>query len=184
MTRSKGRRSLFEQRAETVAGRLGLAAARLAHDASVLLRETHAKSGMSSKELAAALELTEGRVSQVLRGDGNVRLSTLARFMGAMGTSLRLVAEPSTDTAPTVTSGRPGPHARQQTLIEVCYGNSEGVGTARVGVPHGRDGRPASLLWARDSKGSSFGSQAQDRWRFHEVPTGGVTHESVAPVGT
>lgn len=174
MTRTDGRRSLYEKRAETTAGRLGLAAARLAHDASALLRETRVKSGMNNKELAEVLELSEGRVSQVLSGDGNVRLSTLARFMGAMGHSVRLVAE----AAGPVPVRRP---REKESLIEVCYGNSEGVGTARIGVPHGKDGEPATLLWARAAR---VGPVTPSGWKFHGSSSGTVQTPSAVGAGS
>jgi len=176
MTRTRGRRSLYEERLETTSGRLSLAAARLAHDASALLRETRAKSGMTNKDLAAALELSEGRVSQVMGGDGNVRLSTLARFMGAMGCSIRLVPE--------LADGSFAKAGGKESVIEFCYGNSDGVGTAHVGVPHGNDGTPATLLWVKTPAAGGAATTSAARWKFHESSIQHVAKRPISRAGS
>jgi transcriptional regulator with XRE-family HTH domain len=64
---------------------LDLAAARLAVDVCALLGQAFEASGLRAKQLAERLGVSEGRVSQVLNGDGNIRVATLAKFLSAMG---------------------------------------------------------------------------------------------------
>ncbi|MGW4952143.1 helix-turn-helix domain-containing protein [Streptomyces parvulus] len=61
-------------------------------------------SGKSNKELSSLLGVSEGAVSQVLNGDGNIRISTLARYLRAMGFEPRLSAD-------SVEGGEPLPSA-------------------------------------------------------------------------
>jgi transcriptional regulator with XRE-family HTH domain len=87
-------RSLYDEHAATKAGPLSLAAATLAMRVSRLLHGAKSASKMSSKQIAERMDISEGRVSQVLNGDGNVHIATLARFMRAMGYMLEVVAVP------------------------------------------------------------------------------------------
>lgn len=100
MTNNERVASLYEERAATSQGRLGLAAAAAAAGVSRLLHAAKAASRLTSKEIAAEGAVTEGRVSQVLSGDGNYHVATIARFLRAMGYELKLSAVP-------VDSGRP-----------------------------------------------------------------------------
>lgn len=87
--------SLIEQRRSTPEGRLGLAAAKLAMEASRLLAEAFtARKDIGQKAIAETVGVTEGRVSQVLHGDGNLHIATLARYMAALGYELELTAKP------------------------------------------------------------------------------------------
>jgi transcriptional regulator with XRE-family HTH domain len=51
-------------------------------------------SGLSQRQLADKLQLGESRVSQILNGDGNVQVSTLAKVLRGMGYKIDLVVEP------------------------------------------------------------------------------------------
>lgn len=73
---------------------LSAAAARAAVRAVSLINEKVDESGISNKELADRIDVTASRVSQVLNGDGNLRVSTLARFLRAAGFRLRIEADP------------------------------------------------------------------------------------------
>lgn len=88
-------RSLYEQRELSTEGMLGLAAANLAGRVMALLASTRDQKGMTSRRLASALGITEGRVSQVMNGDGNVHIATLAKFMRAMGYLVELRVVPA-----------------------------------------------------------------------------------------
>ncbi len=77
-------------------------AARATINAVELLQEALASSGLSQRHLAQALEVSEGRVSQVLKGDGNIYVTTLARYLRAMGYELALVATPAEETRPEI----------------------------------------------------------------------------------
>jgi transcriptional regulator with XRE-family HTH domain len=70
-------------------------AARLEHRvASMLARAAHARTDLTHREIAEILGVTEGRVSQVLSGEETPRLSTLARYMSALGYLVDVRAEP------------------------------------------------------------------------------------------
>ena len=71
-----------------------LAASQLTNDALVLLQTALTKTGTSQKELADLLGIGESRVSQVLNGDGNIKLTTLARYLKALGYTVSLEAHP------------------------------------------------------------------------------------------
>lgn len=64
---------------------LGRTAAGLVLDALDLVHEKLEESGMTQNDLAARLGVTKGRISQLLNGDGNMYLASLARLLGAMG---------------------------------------------------------------------------------------------------
>ncbi|MFJ6374152.1 helix-turn-helix domain-containing protein [Pseudarthrobacter oxydans] len=51
------------------------------------------RSDIDQKDLAKLVGVTEGRVSQVLHGDGNVHIGTLGRYMAALGYELELSAK-------------------------------------------------------------------------------------------
>jgi hypothetical protein len=71
-------------------GRLSLAAARLALKTLHIMNAAKRRSGLSNKEIAAKLGLSAGRVSQVLNGDGNLHVATIARFLVHVIMSSRL----------------------------------------------------------------------------------------------
>ncbi|MDR3201810.1 MAG: hypothetical protein LBT54_01520 [Bifidobacteriaceae bacterium] len=73
---------------------LDLAAARVAVGVSALLGRAFEASGLQGRQPAKRLGVTEGRVSQVLHGDGNIRVATLGRYLKAMGFRPTLVAKP------------------------------------------------------------------------------------------
>lgn len=86
------RRSLAEEL--DVEMPLDAAAAKAAVESVSLINAVVESAGLLQSELAKALGLTEGRVSQVVNGDGNVRVSTLARFLRAAGYELDVTATP------------------------------------------------------------------------------------------
>jgi len=49
---------------------------------------------MDQKELASKIGVSEGRVSQVLNGDGNLRTAAIARYLRALGYKATLSAQP------------------------------------------------------------------------------------------
>jgi transcriptional regulator with XRE-family HTH domain len=64
---------------------LEMAAASLTNDAVALLQQATTSSMTPQRELAERLGVTESRVSQVLSGDGNIRLTTFARYLAGLG---------------------------------------------------------------------------------------------------
>jgi transcriptional regulator with XRE-family HTH domain len=93
-----------------------LSAARLARDAVAALEKAFTARGCKQKELASDLGLTEGAVSQVLNGDGNVRIATLGRYLRALGYEARLHLDPVDPQAPPVNLAA-GPRPRTRARI-------------------------------------------------------------------
>ncbi|HKS98464.1 MAG TPA: helix-turn-helix transcriptional regulator [Rugosimonospora sp.] len=126
-------------------GGLGLASANLAVQAMRLLFGAKERSAMSQKDLAARLGVTEGRVSQVFRSDGNIRIATLARFMRAMGYAIQLVAVPADAPTRSLSSpekrGRPRRRGRTAAaaggydLYEQMFLTGDGPMTFQMFVP-------------------------------------------------
>ena len=87
--------SLVDQRRSTTEGRLGMAAAKLALETARLLSLAFsARKDLDQKNLAEMIGVSEGRVSQVLNGDGNLHIATLAKYMNALGYEIELLAKP------------------------------------------------------------------------------------------
>lgn len=97
---SNSEKSLIDSYASFPRGAQELAAATLAQNVVGCLERAKRASGKSNKELSALLGVSEGAVSQVLNGDGNIRISTLARYLRAMGFEPRLSPEPVEGGAP------------------------------------------------------------------------------------
>jgi transcriptional regulator with XRE-family HTH domain len=81
-------KSLYSQMASTTEGSRALSAARLRYDILALLHRALAKARISQTELAARLGVRKSAVSQVFRGDGNLRVNTVAEYLDAMGYEL------------------------------------------------------------------------------------------------
>ena len=69
-------------------GTAALAPARLRRNVLHALDEGMEASGISQAELARRLGRSRSAVSQVLTGDGNLRIETLAEYLQAMGCEL------------------------------------------------------------------------------------------------
>jgi transcriptional regulator with XRE-family HTH domain len=57
---------------------------RLAHDLTSQITGFMAEHGITRAALASRMKITPGRVSQILSGDGNLTLKTLAAVAGAL----------------------------------------------------------------------------------------------------
>jgi hypothetical protein len=78
--------SLYERVAAKAGGGRVLAVARLRRSVLVVLHKALKASGLNSQsELAQRLPVRRSAVNQVFRGDGNVRISTLAEYLYEMG---------------------------------------------------------------------------------------------------
>ena len=95
-------KSLYEERAATPEGAQGLAAARLARQVAAMLSSAKDRVGITNRELAERVGVSEGRVSQVLGSDGNLRIATIARFLRALGYEIELVARPTAPDLPSI----------------------------------------------------------------------------------
>jgi len=82
--------TLYERIAGTPGGEQRLAAARLRREALRAIHVALEASGLSRSELAARLGVREAAVDRVLRGDGNLRVETIAEYLHALGFELDL----------------------------------------------------------------------------------------------
>lgn len=94
--------TLTDEEQATDAGAQGLAAAELAGQVMRLLQQALDASELDQKALAEKLGVTQGRVSQVLNGDGNMKIAAVARYLRALGYEMRLTASPVTSGLPTL----------------------------------------------------------------------------------
>jgi transcriptional regulator with XRE-family HTH domain len=85
----------------------GMAAAELCVRVADVLNLALDQSGKTQKELAERLGIGESRVSQVLRGDGNMHIATFARFLRGIGYRSRLVLEVAEEDVPDFVEPRP-----------------------------------------------------------------------------
>ncbi|WP_073697193.1 helix-turn-helix transcriptional regulator [Mycobacterium sp. ST-F2] len=97
--------TLIDEEQATDAGAQGLAAADLAGQVMRLLHQALEASGLDQKALAEKLGVTQGRVSQVLNGDGNMKVAAVARYLRALGYETRLSATPLTPDRPALPRG-------------------------------------------------------------------------------
>jgi predicted XRE-type DNA-binding protein len=86
--------SLFDDLGASPQGARELAASQLTNDALVLLQTALSSTGVTQKQLAEKLGIGESRVSQVINGDGNIKLTTLARYMRALGYAVTVSVTP------------------------------------------------------------------------------------------
>lgn len=110
--------TLIAEEQDTDAGAQGLAAADLAGQVMRLLHQALDASDLDQKSLAEKLGVTQGRVSQVLGGDGNMKVAAVARYLRALGYDTRLSAIPVTPgLADLPRESRRGPSHRQQPVV-------------------------------------------------------------------
>jgi transcriptional regulator with XRE-family HTH domain len=82
---------LYDRVESRPGGKAALAAARLRREVLVALHEAFAASDVDTQsELAERLNVRRSAVSQVFRGDGNLRINTLADYLFALGFELNV----------------------------------------------------------------------------------------------
>ena len=96
-------RSEVERLEGAPTSRADLAAARLASLVTGLLEKVEVRSSARRKDVADAMSVTPGRVSQIMSGDGNLRIATLARLLDGFGYELSLTARPISGSGEEVT---------------------------------------------------------------------------------
>jgi hypothetical protein len=92
--------SLIEQEEEDPVGAGELAAARLAMSVRDGLAAALERSGSDRSALARTLGLSLSAVCQAIDGDGNLRVSTIARYARALGYQASLRLDPISETVP------------------------------------------------------------------------------------
>lgn len=106
---NKSALTVFEHLGATPLGARELAASQLTNDALVLLQTALSSTGVTQKQLAEILGIGESRVSQVVNGDGNLKLTTFARYMRALGYAVTFNVTPVERTSPELTRERRKP---------------------------------------------------------------------------
>ena len=85
---------LQERLLATDQGARALAAARLRHEVLRVLNRALRSAGLSQADLAKRLNLRRSAVNQVFRGDGNIRVNTLAEYLSMLGFESHLELRP------------------------------------------------------------------------------------------
>lgn len=108
------RRSIIDEAESTLAGAIEMAAADAEVCALDLLNRAHEASGSTQRSLADLFKVTPGRISQILGGDSQLRVASVARLLRASGYTLSLRAEPVAADLPEI---NPKPR-RRRTVVE------------------------------------------------------------------
>lgn len=95
----------LEQRLSTEEGRREYSRESLIVDTAVALNKVLEQTGLTQKGLAKKLRRTEGFVSQVLSGGGNLTLRTLADFAYGLGCKVDIVLTPHLSSRFSIDSG-------------------------------------------------------------------------------
>ncbi|MFI1097542.1 helix-turn-helix domain-containing protein [Streptomyces sp. NPDC020917] len=117
---TKSDQSMIERYAGFPRGAQELSAARLAQSVVASLHRAISASGKTAREVAGLLGVTEGAVSQVMSGDGNIRVSTIGRYLRAMGYEARIEIVPVEESAPPITPARRRSPKRQGDETQVA----------------------------------------------------------------
>lgn len=132
--------SLYERFASTIRGARALAAARLRHEILGVLHQGLSLSGLTQSDTAKSLGIRRSAVNQVFRGDGNLRVNTIADYLDTMGFELdvRLVraGEPRKATMEKRAQGLAVPDWRVQAPQQVSTGvfSPDSVNDAHINV--------------------------------------------------
>ncbi|MBS2963094.1 helix-turn-helix transcriptional regulator [Actinocrinis puniceicyclus] len=130
--------SLYDRLARTEDGSRHLAAARLRHEVLKLVHRAQRASGLNQVQLAKKLGVRKSAVNQVLRGDGNLRINTLAEYLHATGFEM---------TVELVPAGQP----REHVLLRRTLLSLEPMGQHLAGAavaPGGRENVLAAVMLA------------------------------------
>jgi transcriptional regulator with XRE-family HTH domain len=102
--------SLYDRVASKPGGEAALATARLRREVLVALHQAFAASGLTTKtEVARRLDIRRSAVSQVFRGDGNLRINTLAEYLFTLGFELDVKLVPAGEPRRAELEGRNDP---------------------------------------------------------------------------
>lgn len=111
-------KSLYDRFASSEDGGQLLAAARLRREVLRILHRALEASGLTQSQLAERLQIRKSAVSQVFRGDGNLRVTTLAVYLNTMGYELDIRAVEAGEPRKAVLEGREMVPALKQDWVE------------------------------------------------------------------
>lgn len=138
-TPQTSRPTRLDQLLATASGRAEMAAVDLAHEVLEALADAFSTSDLTAVQVAKQLGVSEGRVSQIRNGDGNLRISTLAKMMTILGKRAEIKVRAD---GPRV--ARRGAKTKQQ--WEQLFVDGTGVRLHVYEVPAGGDGWVAQPL--------------------------------------
>ena len=123
-------------------------AADLALEVRVLLDHAlRARPDISQQDLAKLLGVTAGRVSQVINGDGNLHVATLARYMRALGYDIRLTPESVDNVAPPLQRETRKP--RSLHIYKTTFADTNGVYDSYHAIQSSSETAPVPLEMAQ-----------------------------------
>lgn len=100
--------TLYDRVAAKRGGKAALAAARLRREMLASLHEAFQASGLNTQsEIARRLGVRRSAVNQVFRGDGNLRINTLAEYLYTLGFELDVMLVPAGEPRRAELEGRP-----------------------------------------------------------------------------
>ncbi|WP_079041181.1 XRE family transcriptional regulator [Streptomyces sp. Root264] len=111
-------KSLYDRFASSEDGSQLLAAARLRREVLRILHRALEASGLTQSQLAERLHIRKSAVNQVFRGDGNLRVNTLAHYLSAMGFELDVRVVEAGEPRKAVLEGREMTPALKQDWVE------------------------------------------------------------------
>ncbi|MFI6245172.1 helix-turn-helix domain-containing protein [Streptomyces sp. NPDC051016] len=111
-------KSLYDRFASSEDGAQLLAATRLRREVLRILHRALKASGLTQSQLAERLHVRKSAVSQVFRGDGNLRVNTLAQYLGAMGYELDVRVVEAGEPRNAILEGREMIQALKQDWVE------------------------------------------------------------------
>ncbi|WP_230195095.1 helix-turn-helix domain-containing protein [Streptomyces coriariae] len=111
-------KSLYDRFASSDDGAQLLAAARLRREVLRILHRALEASGLTQSQLAERLHVRKSAVSQVFRGDGNLRVTTMANYLSAMGYELDIRLVEAGEPRKAVLEGREMVPALKQDWVE------------------------------------------------------------------
>ncbi|MEU0115519.1 helix-turn-helix transcriptional regulator [Streptomyces bobili] len=111
-------KSLYDRFASSDDGAQLLAATRLRREALRILHRALEASGLTQSQLAERLHVRKSAVSQVFRGDGNLRVTTMANYLSAMGYELDIRLVKAGEPRKAVLEGREMVAALKQDWVE------------------------------------------------------------------
>jgi transcriptional regulator with XRE-family HTH domain len=131
--------------------------ARVERDKSAMLRDLRRSLDLTQAAVAERLEVTQENVSQIERGEGDIRLSTLERYVAALGGKLELVAT-FPDRSVGLSVGPTGTVRRQR------------VPSGRAAVAARRTSRPKKAATSAASRSAKDAVKPKQAARGRRVP--------------
>jgi len=181
MTEIAKQMSLVELEERSDEGKREMSAARAGVRVTNLLRKAFRLTKSSQRKLAERLGVSEGRVSQVLNSDGNLRITTIARYLRAMGYELQLEAIPVERGVPDLRTTR---HSRRNKKPVHVFGNTNSGSNEQTTViltdsPHIKNLSLESMHYLGQFQHQGTSSGSASYWAQRHAMNGFIQYELV-----